>query len=171
MSEHTDDTESTETPDTPQTDTTNEQPAKPDTDWQAEAEKWKKFARTHEEAKKANKAEADRLKAEFEQFKASAQSEKESVQLSIASERAVDKLHMRLARAGMDEETATALLGVIDSSKLLAEGKPNDEAIETAAQAIVRNHGTVTPDPDLGQRDTGNPKKNMDDIIRAAARR
>lgn len=159
-------------PNDPPADPPADPPKPPDTDgtdWKAEAEKWKNFARKHEDAKKANKAEAERLQKEYDEYKASIEAEKESAQLSVAQERAVEKLHLKLARAGMDEETATGLLSVIDSSKLLAEGKPNDEAIENAAKAIVRNHGTVTPDPDLGSKDGGKPKPDMNEILRAAA--
>jgi len=54
--------------------------------------------------------------------------------------------------------------------QLLSDGEPNDELIEKLADALAKNSGRPTPDPDQGRRGDGNPT-DMNALIRRAAGR
>lgn len=121
------------------------------TDWQAEAARWKSHSRRNEDRAKAHAAELDAVKA------------------SVATERAVSDLRVRLAYAGMDQATASGLLGVIDASKLLTDGQPNGEVIEQTAKSLARSYTVVNPDPDHGRKDNGKASsRGMGDLIQSA---
>lgn len=141
---------SEETPPATEPTTETEPATEPVTDWHAEAARWKSHSRRNEDRAKAHAAELDAVKA------------------SVATERAVSALHVKLARAGVPEETVSGFLAVIDAGKLVTDGEPNGDAIANAAAAIARNHSVVNPDPDHGRRDSGEPARGFNDVIRAA---
>lgn len=102
-----------------------------DRDWRAEAEKWKHFARQHEDKWK-------RLSAELEEVRKAQLSDHERAILeaeergrkaaleSIAHERAWLKLEAAAAKAGVD---LSPLSDVLDVSKFIEDGSVSDDRI------------------------------------------
>ncbi|MGQ0576379.1 MAG: hypothetical protein ACT4RN_19550 [Pseudonocardia sp.] len=70
---------------------------------------------------------------------------------AAAAQIAVGRRTARLARAGVDETQAGALLAVIDPQRLLADGAPSDDAIEQVAAGLARAAGRI-PRPRPGAR-------------------
>lgn len=101
------------------------------TNWQAEAEKWKHFARTHEANWKKASGELEKLtKAGMsDSDRAVAEAEERGRQAALASllnERAQDKLDAAAARAGVD---LGPIRGHLDVTKFLADGQISTQAI------------------------------------------
>lgn len=141
------------------------EPAKPaEKDWQSEAERWKGLSRKNESDYKAAQSTIGELTKERD----TAKQDLTAAQFKASQDSAVSQLHTALARAGVSEEDAQSLVDVTDSSRLLADGAVNTEAITKTVTAFARSRGTVTPDPDMGRRDEGKPKKDMNALIRAA---
>ncbi|WP_433038629.1 hypothetical protein [Actinomycetospora sp. CA-053990] len=167
-------TPTTETPDaTPPTPPAQpETPAEPETDWKAEAEKWKGLARKHEERRQVDgwlsPDDARKLSEERDQLR-TATADTDALKLDAAQNLAVAKLEGRLARAGLSEADIEALAGAVDPTRLLADGAPSAEAITKVATALTRTAGVSTPDPDQGAgRNSGPTSPAFNDLIRAA---
>lgn len=136
-----------------------------DTDWKAEAEKWKALARKHEQnAKKASKASSSELDELREQV-SSHESDVTEARNALATER----LHTKLARAGMPEEDATSLIEHLDPSRLLEDGQPSTKAIDAVAASLSRSL-TRGVDEDQGQASEA-PSFSPDQWLRKKARR
>lgn len=141
----------TTTPETPAADATVEAPTPPsapvgdtpaDKDWQAEAEKWKTFARKHEDAAKAN---ADKAKR-FDEFEESTKSEQQKLaeRLEAAEARATELEGAKLrAEVAADKGVPANLL----------TGTTEDE-LRAAADALLAFRGEK-PKPDFGAGDRG----------------
>lgn len=111
-------------------------------DWEAEAEKWKKFSRQHEDAAKAN---ADKAK----QFDALEEASK--TELQKAADRAA------AAEAKLAETEARALRTEVAAEKAipanLLSGTTREE-LEASAAALLAFRGEK-PRPDMGGGDRG----------------
>ncbi len=133
----------------PDTDT----PAAPETDWKAEAEKWKVQARKHEERAKANATAAK----ELDQFRQASMSEQEkAIETARAEARAeaVTAMGRRLVdaevRAAAKGRIADvdALLDGLDRARFLGEdGEPDVKAINGWVDRLAPKKAV----PDLGQ--------------------
>ncbi|SFI82017.1 hypothetical protein SAMN05216275_10580 [Streptosporangium canum] len=110
-----------------------------DTDWEAEAKKWKHFARTHEanwekaskeleKLNEANMTDAERTVAEAKEL-----GRREALE-SVAKQRAQDKLETAAAKAGVD---LTPVLEALDVSKFVAEGDVNAQAINNFVAQVA----------------------------------
>lgn len=117
-------------------------PDKAEKDWQAEAEKWKSFARKHEDIAKANAEKAKR----FDEFEESQKSEQQKL---------ADKLAAAEARAA--ELEAAKLRAEVAAEKgvpaNLLTGSTEDE-LRAAADALLAFRGEK-PKPDFGGGDRG----------------
>lgn len=132
--------------------------------WKEEADKWKRAA---QKAEKVNKGEAGRLNKELDQLReAVANHDSESVEAAGAL--ATERLHTKLARAGVSEQDAGALLEHIDPLRLLNDGAPSSKAIDNVASSLARSLGRSGVDDDQGKRSDGNTF-SADDWIRRKA--
>lgn len=129
-----------------------------ETDWKAEVDKWKALARKHEE--NAQKVEKDR-----DERVSSHENALTEAHNALASER----LHTKLARAGMPEEDATALIEHLDPQRLLEDGQPSAKAIDAVAASLSRSL-TRGVDEDQGQSSEA-PSFSPDQWLRKKARR
>jgi septal ring factor EnvC (AmiA/AmiB activator) len=128
-----------------------------DTDWKAEAEKFKTLARKHEDRAKANASAAK----ELEQVKQASMSDQEKavelakqqaraeVLMEVASERVADAV--RLAAAGRPVDV-DALLDGLDRTRFVTdEGTPDTDAITAWVDRIAPKPADGFPAADLGQ--------------------
>lgn len=127
----------------------------------AEADKWKALARKHERDSGKVRRERDELR---EQVSAHENAVTEA-QNAIASER----LHTKLARAGMSEDDASALIEHIDPKRLVEDGKPSTKAIDSVAASLSRSL-TRGVDEDQGQA-SETPSFSADQWLRKKARK
>lgn len=133
--------------------------------WKSEAEKWKRAARR---AEKINKGEAGKLNDEVAKLRETvANHDSESVE--AAGNLAVERLHTKLARAGLSEQDAGALLEHIDPLRLLNDGSPSSKAIDSVASSLTRSLGRSGVDDDQGKR-SDQSAFSADDWIRRKAR-
>jgi hypothetical protein len=111
-------------------------------DWQAEAEKWKTFARKHEDAAKAN---ADKAKR-FDEFEESQKTEQQKLadKLAAAEARAAE-LEVKTLRAEVAADKGIPA-SLLSGSTL--------EELTASADALVAFRGEK-PKPDLGGGDRG----------------
>lgn len=152
-----------------------------DTDWEAEAKKWKDLARKHEERSKANLTAAK----ELEQLRQSAMTEQEKAVAAAKAEGRTEALRTIGARLVDAEVKAAvagrnvnveALLDGLDRSRFLDdEGEPNTRAINAWVEKLappVDPTRTAWP-PDLGQGARGAPPSgaDMNSMLRRAAGR
>ena len=135
-----------------------------DKDWKAEADKWKALARKHEANAKGSKG----LRDEVTQLREQAENHEASI-AEATSALAAERLHTRLARAGMSESDAAALIEHIDTNRLLDNGKPSAKAIESVAASLTRSLGRASVDDDQGQR-SSDPQFSADSWLRRKAR-
>lgn len=133
--------------------------------WKSEAEKWKRAARR---AEKINKGEAGRLNEEVSKLRESVANHDSEV-IDAAGTLAVERLHTKLARAGVSEQDASALLEHIDPLRLLNDGSPSSKAIDSVASSLTRSLGRSGVDDDQGKRSDGNTF-SADDWIRRKAK-
>lgn len=134
-------------------------------DWKAEADKWKALARKHEaHAKKADKAHSDELDQLREQATTQETAATEA-RHALASER----LHTKLARAGVSEDDAAALIEHIDPARLTEDGQPSAKAIDAVAASLSRSASRGV-DEDQGQT-SESPTFSPDQWLRKKARR
>lgn len=143
-------------------------------DYTAAVEKWKAHSRKHENAAKSaikRAADLEKERDELRDSKSATEAQIGEMNQDVAKAR----LESRLARAGMDEESVKGLLGVIDPNRLMADGKPSDEAINAFAESFgkyLKAGSTPPPDPDAGRRDSGGEDKpDMNRLLRRAANR
>lgn len=153
-----------------------------DTDWQAEADKWKSLARKHEnrhlDALGLEPGELDTLRQR------SSQLDEQSTQLDQLREQvtsrdsqlvtaqqtlAAEKLHTRLARAGVPSDDAQAVIEHIDPSRLIEDGTPSETAIESVAASLSRSVARGV-DEDQGQA-SASPAIAADQWLRKKARK
>ena len=122
--------------------TTTSEPDKDSKDWQAEAEKWRAFARKHEDASKANAAKAK----QFDEFEEANKTElQRSADRADAAEAKVAEIEARATRA----EVAAAK-GI---PAALLSGSTQEE-LEASADALIAFRGEK-PKPDFGGGDRG----------------
>jgi hypothetical protein len=111
-------------------------------DWQAEAEKWKTFARKHEDAAKAN---ADKAKR-FDEFEESQKSEtQKAVDRAAAAESRLAEIEARAERAEVAAATGVPAELLSGSTK---------EELTASAEALIAFRGEK-PKPDFGAGDRG----------------
>ena len=134
--------------------------------WKSEAEKWKRAAR---KAERVNKGEAGKLNEEVSKLRETVANH-DSEAVEAAGNLAVERLHTKLARAGLSEQDATALLEHIDPLRLLNDGAPSSKAIDNVASSLTRSLGRSGVDDDQGKRSDGNTF-SADDWIRRKAKK
>lgn len=127
----------------------------------AEADKWKALARKHERENSKTRRELDELREQV----SSHENAVTEAHHALASER----LHTKLARAGMPEEDASALIEHIDPQRLVEDGKPSTKAIESVAASLSRSL-TRGVDEDQGQA-SESPSISADQWLRKKARK
>ncbi len=127
----------------------------------AEVDKWKSLARKHERDNNKSRRELDQLREEITSHETAVT----DANNALASER----LHTKLARAGMSEEDASALIEHIDSKRLVEDGKPSAKAIESVAASLSRSL-TRGVDEDQGQT-SETPSFSADQWLRKKARK
>lgn len=109
-------------------------------DWEAEATKWKHFARKHETAWEKATAELDALSragmtdAEKAIVEAESRGRMDALK-SIVVERAQDKLEAAAAKAGVD---LTPVLKHLDVNQFVADGDVNSKAIGDFVSEFVQ---------------------------------
>lgn len=142
----------TDTPDPKPTDV--QPPATGDKDWQAEAEKWKQFARKHEEQSKANAEKARRLD-ELE--------EANKTELQKAADRAA------AAEARAAEIEARAMRAEVAAAKgvpvALLSGSTVEE-LEASADALLAFRNDK-PKPDFGGGNRGDDVSDVKQVTEA----
>lgn len=134
--------------------------------WKSEAEKWKRAAR---KAERINKGEAGKLNEEVTKLRETVANH-DSEAVEAAGNLAVERLHTKLARAGLSEQDASALLEHIDPLRLLNEGAPSAKAIDNVASSLTRSLGRPGVDDDQGKRSDGT-NFSADDWIRRKAKK
>lgn len=187
--ENTNNDENTEAaPDTagqqpqPEASTQDDAPDTGETDWQAEADKWKSLARKHEkrhmdalglepgelDTLRQRAGQLDEQSGQLEQLReqvTSRDSQLATAQHTLAAE----KLHTRLARAGVPNEDAVAVIEHIDPSRLIEDGAPSETAIESVAASLSRSVARGV-DEDQGQT-SPSPATSADQWLRQKARK
>lgn len=139
---------------TSSTDTPTPDPATGDKDWQAEAEKWKSFARKHEQQAKDNAEKARRL----DELEESQKSELQKVaERAEAAERRAAEIELRAMRA----EVAATKGVPVD----LLTGSTVEE-LESMADALIAYRG-AQPKPDFGAGDRGDDVKGLRQVTEA----
>lgn len=142
----TDETE--QTPAGQETPTDKDKTEQPDTDWQAEAEKWKSLSRKHEDASKAN-ADKARQFDEWQQSQKSEQQKADEAAQQLQAERDEALREAALARAALTHGLTAddlELIGGGTAEEIDAKAQKLAERLKAGQQA--RPH---TPDPRLGQ--------------------
>lgn len=135
---------------TPEVATTPEADKAPEKDWQAEAEKWKAFARKHEDAAKANAEKAKR----FDEFEESQKSELQKAADAAAKAKAdADATRAELARM---QAAVKHGLSEDDLDLLGTHGTPEEiEARAERLSARLKAAEANKPKPDFGGGDRG----------------
>lgn len=153
------DTTNTEQTDSTATDATAAEPTQTETstadtaaekDWKAEAEKWKQFARKHEDAAKANAEKAKR----FDEFEESQKTEQQK--LADAAQKARDEAAATAAELARVKAAVKHGLTEEDLELLGAHGTPEeiDARAERLAQRL-KDAEANKPRPDFGGGDRG----------------
>lgn len=135
--------------------------AEQEQDPHAEADKWKALARKHERENSKTRRELDELREQV--------STHENAVTEAHHALASERLHTKLARAGMPEEDAAALIEHIDPQRLVEDGKPSTKAIESVAASLSRSL-TRGVDEDQGQA-SETPSISADQWLRKKARK
>src|SRR5688500_16292478 len=131
---------------------------------QSEVDKWKGMSRQNEQRYNQTRTEKAALEAQLaEKDQAVA-----ATTHTAAQDVALERLRTALADAGVKKADRDALIEVTDPSRLVADGKPSDDAITKAAKAFARSNPKGT-DPDAGKGDKGKPANDMNQLLRAAA--
>lgn len=161
--------------DTPETEESAEQGDSSESeDLKTELDKWKAWARKHEE----NSRGADQAREERDQLREQVKEldelrEQTSAQETAATEArhalASERLHTKLARAGVSEDDATALTEHIDPARLTEDGQPSAKAIDAVAASLSRSASRGV-DEDQGQTSEA-PSFSPDQWLRKKARR
>jgi hypothetical protein len=133
-------------------------------DIEAERDRWKSHARSHENNWKRATGEIDGLKQQIADRDAAIN----NATTEAASTLALARLEVGLARAGMPEEAAANYVKFLDPSRLLKDGKPNPEAIAQLVADLPATLRTGPPDPDQG-RASNNQPRDMNQLIRRSA--
>jgi hypothetical protein len=149
-----------------------------ETDWQAEAEKWKTLARKNEERAKSNATAAKELEkvrtaAMTEQEKAVAEAEQRGRTAALAdaeSARVELRVWRTAAKLGADPER------LLDSRRFAdAVNDLPDEDFDNQLEALIKKWAgdypapQRTPDFDGGARTSASKPTNMNDLIRRQA--
>lgn len=122
-------------------------------------------AKAADEAGKANQTLEEKLEALQRE-----QAERDAAAVQEKADLAAERLHAKLVRGGLSDDDATALVGTIDSLRLLSDGKPDTDEIEKVAKTLTKIGTRASADPDQGKGGGGSPP-SMNDMIRAAAGR
>jgi hypothetical protein len=133
-------------------------------DIEAERDRWKSHARSHENNWKRATGEIDGLKQQIADRDAAIN----NATTEAASTLALARLEVGLARAGMPEEAAENYVKFLDPSRLLKDGKPNPDAIAQLVADLPAALRTGPPDPDQG-RASNNQPTDMNQLLRRAA--
>jgi len=149
-----------------------------ETDWkalaeqaQADAAKWKAQSRKHEDRARTNAEAATKAKTVEQQLDdlRKAMAERDVADVARAGRLALTQVHARLAEAGLARGDVDGLLELVDPMSLLADGEPDDKAIDKLAKSLSRIAGRTTPDRDQGRgRGSGGPV-DMNTLIRRQA--
>lgn len=157
--------ESTQDGDQTDTDTAATEDSEDGTDWKAEAEKWRALARKHE----TNAKGARQAREELDELRETV-AKNDVAAVEAASSLASERLHTRLARAGMSQQDAESLVEHIDPMRLIENGKPSPKALDAVAASLARSLGRGSVDADQGQRSDA-PQVSADDWLRRKARK
>jgi hypothetical protein len=126
------------------------EPDKGDKDWQAEAEKWKTFARKHEDTAKAN---ADKAKR-FDEFEESQKTEQQKLtDAATAAKAEADATKAELARV-----KAAVKHGLTEDDLDLLGSHGTPEEIDARAERLaarLKAAGDNKPKPDFGGGNRG----------------
>lgn len=127
-------------------------------------------ARTWEQRAKDNKGAADQLPTLQQQLD---QVRKDLADRDVRDVERSGRLAMAQVRAGLanarvSEDDVKDLLAEIDSTRLLKDGEPDEQAINRIVGALSRAAGRPVPDRDQGQRGAA-PATDMNTLIRRAA--
>src|SRR5918997_635160 len=138
-----------------------------DTDWRAEADrlardaaKWKALARKHEGTAR-QRSDAASKAPELEQQVAELREQmaaRDVAEVERSGRLALERVHTRLAKAGIEPGDVKGVLGRIDPTVLLKDGQPNDDAITELAESLTKVAGRVSPDPDQGRKGGNAPQ-------------
>lgn len=141
----------TETTETTTTTTPTETKAAAEKDWQAEAEKYRKFSREWESRAKANSTAAEKLAALEEAQKTEAQ---KTADRAEAAERRAAESERELARY----RVAVAKKLPAELTDRLRGETPEELAADAdALLALVKASTTLKPDPSQGNRSAASP--------------
>lgn len=163
------------------------EPTQSETDWKAEAEKWKSLARKNEERAKANAAADDaarRLQSELEQERTAKASDLESLQKQVSELQSERDAQVRARReAEVRAAAAGKLADPADALRLLdIESLESADAIASAVDRLVSEKPYLaggTPRrfegaADAGPRDGDTPgaprQLSRDDLSRMSAK-
>ncbi len=123
-----------------------------ETDWKAEAEKWKAFSRKHEGQAKANADAAKRLAEIEEASKSEAEkiTERAATAEKAAAERAAELARLRVAmRKGLTETQAKRLIG------------DTEEALEADADELLASFQREEAEESKGGTPRSRPKEKL----------
>jgi hypothetical protein len=112
-------------------------------DIEAERDRWKSHARSHENNWKRATGEIDGLKQQIADRDAAIN----NATTEAASTLALARLEVGLARAGMPPEAAENYVKFLDPSRLLKDGKPNPDAIAALVADLPAALRTGPPTP------------------------
>lgn len=139
-------------------------------DLEREAAKWRELARKHEGRAKQNAAaatESKTLQQQLDELRGQF-SERDAADLERNGKLALSQVHTRLAESGITRADVAGLLELVDPQGLLADGQPDDKAVEKLASSLLKVAGRASPDPDQGKRG-GSAPADMNTLIRRAA--
>lgn len=137
---------------------------------QRDVDKWKGLARKHEGRARENASavtQSKTLQQQLDEMK-SQLAERDASEVERNGKLALSGVHTRLAEAGITRSDVAGLLDLVDPTGLLADGQPDDEAIDKLANSLLKVAGRASPDPDQGKHG-GNAPMDMNAIIRRAA--
>lgn len=131
-------------------------PAGPDRDWKAEAEKWKALSRKHENANATTLKELEQLRQSqmTDSERAIAEAEERGRQAARAETRTeLAEAKLRVAAAGKVADV-DALVELVDLGRFVTEDGVDTSAIETAVERFIKALPAPTP-PKFGSVELG----------------
>lgn len=140
-------------------------------DLEADRDHWKSTSRKHEDQAKKNRDDARAKQTVEEQLEGLRRdiADRDAADIASRAEMAAEKLHAKLVRGSLSDDDATALVGLIDPTRLLVDGKPDPGEIDKVAKSLTKTVARPAPDPDQGRRG-GAPPRDMNQLFRDAAR-
>lgn len=124
------------------------------------ARTWEKRAKENRDAQNRSQTLEQQLQEMRDQL-----AQREAADLLASEQAAVTGLRAELAALGMERTDIADTLELVDTSRLLKDGRPDEKAIEQIAAKLARVAGRPQPDRDQGANGS-NGSPSMNDWVR-----